>query len=599
MPTQSAITERAMPKSWQGAVLGTGVLALSAGLPVYADGGRDVGANGIKHVLLISIDGMHAVDFINCAAGISGVNGGAPYCPNLGALAQTGVNYLDTSTSKPSDSFPGLMALVTGGSPRSVGAFYDVAYDRSLDPPATTTGNGVAGAPGLCTSGAPPSGTTTEFDEGIDINQTLLNGGAPAGVDGGIASIDPNKLERDPAHGCAPVFPWNFVRTSTIFGVVHKAGGYTAWSDKHPSYSSVSGPGNGTNVNDYYAPEINSIPVNLPQVKILSCNPLPDQTAVSSSNAWTDSFANIQCYDSLKVQAILNEISGKDHSGKIRRPVPNVFGMNFQAVSVGQKLIEKSITVTGGYLDNTGTPTPALLNEIQFADNSIGRMVSELKKRGLLQSTLIVISAKHGQSPIDSARYLGISAVPNDPITTSPATILDSLLPLSERPSNSPPGIGPTEDDISLIWLSNSADTTAAVGMLESQSPATSNIAGIGEIFSGPGIGQLFNLPGLPPNGDPRTPDIVVTPNIGVTYSGSSKKLAEHGGFSHDDTNVMMLLSNPSFFAGTVTSPVETAQIAPTILAALGLDPNKLTAVQQEGTQILPGLDLDTGKSRW
>jgi hypothetical protein len=31
----------------------------------------------------------------------------------------------------------------------------------------------------------------------------------------------------------------------------------------------------------------------------------------------------------------------------------------------------------------------------------------------------------------------------------------------------------------------------------------------------------------------------------------------------------------------------------------LGLDWNKLTAVQQEGTQVLPGLGLDTGKSRW
>ena len=88
--------------------------------------------------------------------------------------------------------------------------------------------------------------------------------------------------------------------------------------------------------------------------------------------------------------------------------------------------------------------------------------------------------------------------------------------------------------------------------MLESQSPATSNIAGIGQIFSGPAIGQLFNLPGLPPSGYPRTPDIIVTPNIGVTYSGSSKKLAEHGGFSHDDTNVIMLLSNPSFSRQTV-----------------------------------------------
>jgi hypothetical protein len=211
---------------------------------------------------------------------------------------------------------------------------------------------------------------------------------------------------------------------------------------------------------------------------------------------------------------------------------------------------------------------------------------------------LVVISAKHGQNPIDSARYLGISTQPNDPVTTSPATILDSLLPLSERPSNTN-GIGPTEDDISLIWLTDPTQTENAVGMLESQSPATNNIAGIGEIFSGPGIAQMFNPPGLPPNGDPRTPDIVVTPNIGVTYSESGKKLAEHGGFAHDDTNVMMLVANPSMSPWTVTSPVETDQIAPTILAALGLAPDKLTAVQKEGTQILPGLGLDNGKWRW
>ena len=158
-----------MWKFLEGAAVGVGLLAASAGSPVHADSQEDHDRGGVQHVLLIGIDGMHALDFINCAQGISGFNGGQPYCPNLAELAETGVNYLDAAASKPSDSFPGLMALVSGGSPRTVGAFYDVAYDRSLDPPATTTGNGVAGAPGLCTSGAPPMGTTTEFDEGIDI----------------------------------------------------------------------------------------------------------------------------------------------------------------------------------------------------------------------------------------------------------------------------------------------------------------------------------------------------------------------------------------------------------------------------------------------
>ena len=576
-----------MKKLLCSAAIGALTLAVSVGA------GRAYNGNYVSHVLLISIDGMHALDFINCASGVAGVNGGKPYCPNIAALKATGVDYLDASTSKPSDSFPGLMALMTGGSPRTVGAFYDVAYDRYLAPPTITTGNGLAA--GKCIAGQ-ANGTTTEFDEGIDIDQTKLNGGAPSG-DGGINSIDPKKLERDPASACAPVYPWNFVRTNTIFGVVHAAGGYTAWTDKHPSYSSVAGPGNGSNLDDYYAPEINSIPVALPGVRVsntVSCSPLPDQTTVSSSNAWTDSFQNIQCYDTLKVNAILNQIHGKKHDGSAVAPVPAIFGMNFQAVSVGEKLIEKSLKITGGYVDNKGTPTTALLGEIEFVDAAIGEMIAALKSTGAYESTLIVITAKHGQSPIDSARYLGISNKPNDPITTSPATLLatQGCLPFSESPLN-PTGVGPTEDDVSLIWLDTKCTVNESVELLESESPATKNIAGIGQIFSGPGITQLFNAPGVPPNGDPRTPDILVTPNIGVTYSGSTKKLAEHGGFAHDDTNVIMLLSNPQLLSRTVYSPVETAQVAPTILQALGLNPYELQAVRIEGTPVLPGLFAD------
>ncbi len=567
----------------------------AAGLPKPGNGKSSTKPTlTASHVLLISVDGMHAVDLINCANGISGVNGGLPYCPNLASLKTTGYDYLYAATSRPSDSFPGLTALVTGGSPRSAGAYYDVAYDRALDPPTVTTGNGLAGLPGACTAGANPSGTTTEFDEGIDINKLLLNGGAPKGVDGGVQSIDPKRLERDPSKNCQPVYPWNFMRTNTIFGVVHAAGGYTAWSDKHPSYSSVNGPGNGTNVDDYFSPEINSIPVGLPGVYIgsESCNPLPDQTAVSSSDAWTDSFENIQCYDTLKVNAILNEIAGKTHNGSGSAPVPEVFGMNFQSVSVGQKLIEKTLNPveTGGYVDGQGTPTTELLGEIEFVDYSIGEMISALKSNGVYDSTVIIITAKHGQSPIDSSRYLGISNSTNDPITTSPATIASNAncLPYSESTNNST-GVGPTEDDVSLLWLNNSCTASDVVNMLESQSPSTSNIAGIGEIFWGAAITQLYNPPGLAAGDDSRAPDILVTPNIGVTYSGSTKKLAEHGGFSHDDTNVIMLLSNPGLTATTFTDGVETMQVAPTILQVLGLNPQSLQAVQQEGTQVLPG----------
>jgi arylsulfatase A-like enzyme len=267
--------------------------------------------------------------------------------------------------------------------------------------------------------------------------------------------------------------------------------------------------------------------------------------------------------------------------------------MNFQAVSVGQKLIQKSLTppLKGGYLDSFGTPTAVLVGEIEFVDASIGKMVSALKKSGAYDSTLIVITAKHGQSPVDSPRYTGITT--SGPVTTSPADILDSLgcLPFSESPSN-PTGIGPTQDDVSLIWLNNQCTAEQAVAALEAQSPASANVAGIGQIYAGSALTQLFNKPGLPPNGDPRTPDLVITPNTGVTYSGSTKKQAEHGGFAHDDVNVIMLLSNPSFQPNVVFSPVETTQVAPTILTALGLDPNALQAVQIEHTQILPEVNF-------
>src|SRR5262249_35810331 len=159
----------------------------------------------------------------------------------------------------------------------------------------------------------------------------------------------------------------------------------------------LNGP-SGNGLNDFYGPEINSVPVPLPQVP--GCSPLPDQTAVTAGDDWTTSFENVKCYDSLKVQALLNEIKGRSHDGLSARPVPTVFGMNFQAVSVGQKLNEHQKD-PGGYLDSIGTPGNHLLGEIAFVDASIGRMVDALRMRGLLESTLIIISAKHGQSPID------------------------------------------------------------------------------------------------------------------------------------------------------------------------------------------------------
>jgi Type I phosphodiesterase / nucleotide pyrophosphatase len=539
-----------------------------------SDSDRDRREQEIRHVMLISIDGMHALDYENCVT--SGT------CVHLAELGESGVTYTRTSTAKPSDSFPGLMALVTGGTPKTVGAYYDVAYDRVLAPPMVDTGNGLLH--GSCVPGV-ANGTRTEYEEGVDFNQSFLNGIGPGGpystIDGGVLSIDPKKLPRDPFASCAPVYPWNFIRTNTIYGVIHAAHGRTAWADKHAVYAAVSGPtgtSDPTNVDDYYAPDVNSDVIPLPGVRTatgLSCETIPDP----NGGAWTDSFQNIQCYDQLKVNAVLNWIHGRTHLGGAAAPVPEIFGMNFQAVSVGQKLIESG--VKGGYTDGAGTPTTSMKGEIEFVDAAVGQMVDELRAHGLLESTAIVITAKHGQSPVDTHRFFpipGHSGVNGTP----PSGLLAAFLPASETA-----GIGPTEDDISLLWLTHASDTLAAVGVLENHAAA----AGIGQIFYGPSLETMFNRPGLPSNGgDPRTPDIIVQPNVGVIYTGSSKKQAEHGGFAHDDTNVMLLVSNPSLRATTITTFVETTQVAPTILALLGLDPESLDAVRKEGTSVLPGL---------
>jgi hypothetical protein len=561
-------------------------------------GDRDDRDPQVRRVLLISIDGMHALDYENCVK--------AGTCPHLAELGETGVTYTRTTTSRPSDSFPGLMALVTGGTPKTVGGFYDVAYDRVLAGPTIDTGNGLPGTGvGGCTVGH-VAGYQTEYEEGVELNQHNVNGGGPYSMfDGGVLSIDPLKLPRDPFNGCKPLYPWNFIRTNTIYGVIHAAGGYTAWSDKHPVYATVSGP-TGTsvpsNIDDYYAPEVNSDIVPIPGFHTVSgddCSSIPH----AAGDDWTTGFASIRCYDQLKVNAIVNEIMGKDHLGTRKAPVPTILGMNFQAVSVGQKLIKAG--VKGGYTDAAGDPTPSMLAEIKFADAAIGQMVDALQDQGLLRSTAIIITAKHGQSPIDTNRFFPI---PGNSGTNGmpPSAVIASFLPaVYSNPAN---GLGIAEDDISQLWLTNPANTVAAVNLLETagvSSGSDASTIGLGQIFFGASITTMFNAPGIPKDLDPccsvpkpgeldpRTPDIIVAPNVGVVYTGSLKKQSEHGGFAHDDTNVMLLVSNPSIKGRTDTSFVETDQVAPTILRLLGLDPDALEAVRIEGTPVLPGLHFE------
>jgi hypothetical protein len=499
----------------------------------------------VKHVLLISVDGLHALDLSNY------VN--SHQDSTLALLSRSGVTYTNASTSTPSDSFPGLAALVTGGSPATTGLWYDVTYDRALAPPATTTSLPITGGPNLCPNVV---GTPVAFDESIDIDLTKLDAGG---------GINANFLPRDPTNGCKPVYPHEWIRVNTIFEVVKANGGTTAWTDKHPSYSWTTGPSS-KGVDDFYAPEINSIPVALPQFP--GCSPVPFVDNIFD-DGWTTDFRNIVCYDSLHVQAALNQIDGFTHDRSRHAAVPTLFGFNFQAVSVGEKLKNGPVAsgaapVNGGYSDVLGTPSQGLAFELDFVDQSLGRIVSELKKQGLYDSTLIIICAKHGQSPIDVTKKVAIGG-------GQPQTLIGQAEAFD------------ISDDGSLIWLTDPELTPSVVALLSQ--PANQQTLGIQEIFAGQSLRNKWNDPGS----DPRTPDIVLKVNTGVIFTGGSK-IAEHGGLNEDDTHTALLVSFAGMAQNTVKTPVINQQVAPTVIKALGFDPNQLQAVQKEQITVLPFL---------
>lgn len=364
-------------------VLATSLLSMPLQVGAQSD---KLNEGKIKHVLLISVDGLHALDLTNYVA----THGDS----TLASLWRHGVTYTNNSTSQPSDSFPGLASLVTGGSPTTTGFWYDVTYNRAVSPPAETTLTvPIPGGPNLCPS---QIGTPVAFDESDDFDLTFLDG------DGGI---NPKNLPRDPNNNCKPIYPHEYLRVNTIFEVVKHHGGRTAWVDKHPSYEWTNGP-SGTGVDDFYGPEINSntsltdknTPIVIP---FPGCNPVP-LVDNNFDDGWTTDFRNIQCYDMLHVQAVLNEIDGWNHNHTKKVGVPTLFGFNYQAVSVGEKLNNGPITaggpnVSGGYIDTFGTPASGLAFELDFVDHTLGRIVEELKDQNLYDSTLIIISAKHGQ----------------------------------------------------------------------------------------------------------------------------------------------------------------------------------------------------------
>ncbi|MQY34504.1 hypothetical protein SRB17_24730 [Streptomyces sp. RB17] len=508
-----------------------------------------------RHVLLLSVDGLHQSDLAWYLAR-------HPHSA-LAQLTAGGVQYTHAATTNPSDSFPGMIGQLTGGDPGTTGVYYDDTYSTALLPAGTTD----------C-AGAKP-GTEIDLTEDLDKNKDSLDAGQGlSGLPGSILQmtgdpaslIDPSKLPVDPKT-CRPLYPHSYLRVNTVFDVVRTGGLRTAWSDKHAAYDILNGP-SGKGIQDLFTPEINSKAIGY------------------DAGDWTKDNAATEQYDGYKAQAVLNEIDGYDHGRTHKVGTPAVFGMNFQSVSTAQKL-PTSDGLTGGYAAK-GVPGLLLVKNLDFVDRQVGAFLAELRKQHLSGSTTVILSSKHGQSPIDPTALTRIDDGP----------LLDGL---NSAWKSAHPGAGDlvahaVDDDAMLIWLTDRsrAATDFAQAYLLAQSGTGNDIDGKARPFTASGLQSLYAgadaaryLHARP--GDSRVPDLVGVARYGVVYTGGKGKIAEHGGAHADDLDVPLVVSGAATPHGVrVDGPVHTTQIAPTILRLLGFDARDLDAVRIEHTAALP-----------
>ena len=536
----------------------------------------------IKHVLLISVDGLHQSDLKWYVANH----------PNseLAKLANGGLEFSNAHTVVPSDSDPGGTALMTGGDPRATGVYYDVEYNHSTYEAGTTN----------CTG---PTGGDVIFDSPDDYDVTQLDG-VPANSPQAIPGLDKNPaliMNMTPApqsilnpatfpvdaKSCQPITPWDYLKVNTIFQVIHNAGLRTAWSDKHAIYTSFNGPGSGgKSIDDFFAPEIDSNAIE------------PDGTPYPGGISWTGDNAATRQYDGYKVQAIVNEINGFDHSGRNKVGTPAIFGMNFQVISTAQKLLNSEAVIGGPVLNggysSPGVPGPLLSSALNWLDVQLKTFVDAIQANPQTRgSTAIVLTAKHGQSPLNSGQ---IKRIDDGPIINAINAAWTAAHPGSGKLI-----VAGTDDDLWQSYLSvktqAAADfvknylwshTAQAVNYANTGTTKTVTVqhSGLRQIYAGDQSARYFGVP----VSDPRHPDVFGVAQVGTIYT-TGTKIAEHGGSNPGDRDVPILVYAPGTVrSGSSDEWVKTSQVAPTVLALLHLNPHALRAVQIEGTRVLPGI---------
>ncbi|GAB5589529.1 hypothetical protein Unana1_04429 [Umbelopsis nana] len=426
----------------------------------------------------------------------------------LAGLVHTAIQYTNVSAPAPADSFPTTIAQFTGATPKTSGVWYDVSYDRTFYPP----GSNCKG----------PIGTVVDFSEALDIDSTVRNGG------GGINTTAlPQRLLNGK---CQVVWPHQYSRVNNIFEVAKKAGLRTAYADKHLSYDIVRGP-SGKGLDELYVPEVAAT----------------EFTGINGTEAW----------DNLHTQALINWMNNKSANGTSAFPRPNLYGANFQTLVTAQTKF--------GYKDGNATPTPEIEEALTHTDAALGQVVASLKSAGLFNKTIIVLGAKHGESPIDPTLRKDVASAALTNATNVPLANIIA-------------------DTAAYVWLQGKANQAKAA-QVEADFKKINSTLKIQNIWGGAEVTAAgWGNPLI----DPRVPDIIIQPENGVVFDTTDKE--QHGGIGHDDRHVPLIISHPSLHASTINVAVTTEQIAPTILRLLGLHPHDLQSYAADGTRVLPGI---------
>jgi predicted AlkP superfamily pyrophosphatase or phosphodiesterase len=216
-----------------------------------------------------------------------------------------------------------------------------------------------------------------------------------------------------------------------------------------------------------------------------------------------------------------------------------------------------------------GSADPSLVQtDMRDWDTDLGQIEDAYRRAGILNQTLFVITADHGMMPIE--RWV-------------PSATIDNAITAAGTTS---PDVASNSGDY--VWLADPTKAqTVADNIMNANDPGIMCAYYLGGTTTAPAYSPSSSC-----NVDPaietanqyllsallngHEPQVVVLGNEGVSFSDpvSTHWKGDHGGASWESQHFPLILAGPGVKQGvTIDSPVQTEDIAPTVLAAMGVTP--------------------------